>query len=100
VTAATLAHHAHEEVTETVVEPLDVSEHAHPRMVQTPWLMRPCSARGRSRLYGQGASFPYGWSAVGEPLNRRIGHVEHGQATEALLLFVEDMGCLPHLSIA
>jgi hypothetical protein len=46
-----------------------------------------------------GASFPYGWNAVGEPLNRRIGHVEHGQATEALLLFVEELGYLPHASI-
>lgn len=61
---AASAAHSHEELAETVVELLDVSEHAHGRMVRTGALGRPCSAGASSDLYG--ARDPFGPS-VKEP---------------------------------
>jgi hypothetical protein len=47
------AAHAHQEFTKAIVELLDVSEHAHPRMVRRAGPVRPCSSGERSELYRQ-----------------------------------------------
>jgi hypothetical protein len=44
-TGTALAHNAHEEIAEAAIEPLDVSQDAHPRMMRRAVLVRPCSAR-------------------------------------------------------
>jgi hypothetical protein len=40
---AALAGDTHQELTEAVVQPLDVSEHPHPQMVRKGEPVRPCS---------------------------------------------------------
>jgi hypothetical protein len=52
---AARAAHAHQELPEAIVEPLDVNEDPHPRMGRMAERARPCSAGERSELYGQSA---------------------------------------------
>ena len=49
---AAVTDHAHQELSEAIVQFLDVGEHAHGRMVLTRLVTRPCSARDRDALYG------------------------------------------------
>jgi len=49
--SAAHAAHAHQELPEAIIQPRDVSEHPHPRMVWTIEPMRPCSIGEGSKLY-------------------------------------------------
>jgi hypothetical protein len=53
---AALAHHAHQEIAEAIVKPLDVREHAHARMVPSERGERPCSVQQTRLLYVCGSS--------------------------------------------
>jgi hypothetical protein len=48
---AALTHDTHEEVTEAIIEPLDVREHAHGQMARTNRSARACSSTLSRKLY-------------------------------------------------